>query len=132
MFPVNEWYEVVLVVLCPSFTTAQLLFIGNGKIDISIKSIDLRAVPTNTSLQPEPDMTLYCYVPGSPCLSKTGPVYNPWSLCVTTQVGGSPVGVRFRPRVNGPKDPLARVLSLSGAKVVCWRPHLAGTRQYVY
>ena len=25
---------------------------------------------------------------------------------------------------------LARALSLPGAKVVCWRPNLAGTRQY--
>ncbi len=24
------------------------------------------------------------------------------------------------------------VLSMSGAKVVCWRPHLAGTRQYIW
>ena len=54
-----------------------------------------------------------------------------WSLCVTPQVGGSPIGVRFRPPVNGPKDPWTCVLSLSGAKVVCWRPHLAGTRQYI-
>ncbi len=35
------------------------------------------------------------------------------------------------PPVNGPKDPWPRVLSLSGARVVCWRPHLAGTRQYI-
>ena len=42
-----------------------------------------------------------------------------------------PVGVRFSPPVNGPKDPWPRVLSLSEARVVCWRPHLAGTRQYI-
>ena len=34
------------------------------------------------------------------------------------------------PPVNGPKDPWPCVLSLPGAQVVCWRPHLASTRQY--
>ena len=29
-----------------------------------------------------------------------------------------------------PKDPWPRVLSLPGARVVCWRPHPAGTWQY--
>ncbi len=38
--------------------------------------------------------------------------------------------VRFSPPVNRPKDPWPHVLSLSGARVVCWRPHLAGMRQY--
>ncbi len=37
----------------------------------------------------------------------------------------------FSPPVNGQKDPWPHVLSLSGAQVVCWRPHLAGTRQYL-
>ncbi len=50
-----------------------------------------------------------------------------WSFSVTPQVGGSPVGVRFSPPVNGPKDPWPNVLSLPGAQVVCWRPHPAGT-----
>ncbi len=53
----------------------------------------------------------YCDVPGSPCLSKTGPVYGPF--------------------FNGPKDPWSHVLSLPGAKVVRWRPHLPGTWQYI-
>ncbi len=34
--------------------------------------------------------------------------------------------------VNGPKDPWPRVLSLPGARVVCWRPQPAGTRQYLF
>ncbi len=38
--------------------------------------------------------------------------------------------VRSFPPVNGPKDPWPRVLSLPGDRVVCWRPHPAGTRQY--
>ena len=29
------------------------------------------------------------------------------------------------------KGSLAPVLSLSGVRVVCWRPHPAGTRQYI-
>ncbi len=33
--------------------------------------------------------------------------------------------------MNGPNDPWPSVLSLPGARVVCWRPHPAGTRQYV-
>ena len=33
--------------------------------------------------------------------------------------------------MNGLKDPWPRVLSLPGARVVCWRPHPAGTWQYV-
>ncbi len=28
------------------------------------------------------------------------------------------------------KDPWSHVLSLPGAQGVCWRPHLAGMRQY--
>ncbi len=31
-------------------------------------------------------MTRYCDVPGSPCLSKTGPMYGPYGLSWTTQV----------------------------------------------
>ncbi len=35
--------------------------------------------------------------------------------------------VRFSPPVNGPKDHWLCVLSLAGARVVCWRPHPTGT-----
>ncbi len=34
--------------------------------------------------------------------------------------------------MKGPKDPWPRVLSLPEARVVCWRPHPAGTPQYVH
>ncbi len=50
---------------------------------------------------------------------------------LTPQVGGSPVGVRFRPPVNRPKGYPPHVLLLAGARVVCWRPHVAGMRQYI-
>ncbi len=63
-----------------------------------------------------------------PVLVKTGQMYGPFLL--NFFVGSSPVGVRFGPDVNGPKDPWPRVLLLPGARVVYWRPHLAGTRQY--
>ena len=55
----------------------------------------------------------YCDVPGSPCLSKMGPVVGP-----SFSIFGSLLRTR---------GSLARVLLLPGAKVVCWRPHLAGT-----
>ncbi len=45
--------------------------------------------------------SIYCDVPGSPCLSKTGPVYGPFFF--------------FSPPVNGPKDLWPSVLSLPGA-----------------
>ncbi len=57
----------------------------------------------------------YCDVPGSTCLSKTGPVYGLSSKSS-----------------QAVKDPWPRVLSLSGARVVGLRPHLAGTWQYIH
>ncbi len=57
----------------------------------------------------------YCDVPGSPCLSKTGPLFGPYFSIFGSLSLGS----------------LDHVLSLPGAKVVCWRPHLAGTRQHI-
>ena len=55
-------------------------------------------------------------MPGSPCLSKTGPVVG-----LSFSIFGSLLRT---------KGSLARVLSQPGAKVVCWRLHLAGTWQY--
>ena len=56
-------------------------------------------------------------MPGSPCLGKSGPVYG--SSCSIFD------------SLLWTKGSLARVFSLPGAKVVCWRPHLAGTQQYI-
>ncbi len=66
---------------------------------------------------PTPLFIYYCDLPGSPCLSKTGPIVGP-SFFI------------FR-GLTDPKDPWTRVLSLPGAKVVRRRPHLAGTRHYI-
>ncbi len=53
-------------------------------------------------------------------------------LTSTYYTMGLPGLVRLSPPVNGPKDPWPSILSQSGARMVCWRPHLAGTRQYEF
>ena len=62
-----------------------------------------------------------------------GPVYGPSFLNFGSLLLGTPVNI-FLHAVDlppiGPKDPWVYVLSLSGAKVVSWRPHLAGKGQY--
>ncbi len=50
---------------------------------------------------------------GSPCLSKTGPVYGPFFFKKIFL--GSITRLAFSRPVNGPKDPWPRVLSFPGA-----------------
>ncbi len=63
-------------------------------------------------------MIIYCDVPGSPCPSKTGPVYGPFFFlkCLDSVIKLA-LSRYFNvcPPVNGPKDPWPHVLSLPGA-----------------
>ena len=78
-------------------------------------------------------MYIYCDVPGSPCLSKTGSVYGQsfFFLKFLGSMEAPLVGVRFRPPVNGPKGSLGPCLVAARSPVVWWRPHPTGTGQYV-
>ncbi len=103
------------------------VFSGVGKSCLLLQFTDKRFQPVHdltigmynmfNFVYPTP--LLYCDVPGSPFLSKMGPVYGPFFFL---KILG-----RFSPPVNGPKDPWPRVLSLPGARMVCWRPYSAGT-----
>ncbi len=85
---------------------------------------------------------IYCCVPSSPCLSKTGLIlarifnFNGLSVCIrlvrTLRMSWRLLtSVRTSPPIDRLKGLTARVSSRPGAKAVLRRPRPAGTQQYV-
>ena len=98
---------------------------------LSIRIVKIKVMSAAFPLGNRPGMLQsykYCDVPGSPCPSKKGES-NVWFVPFTFLYLGDYLVCLLLS--DGPKDPWPRVLSLPGARVVCWRPHPAGTRQYI-
>ncbi len=75
------------------------------------------------------EVEIYCDVSGSPCLSKMDPVYGPFFffqnfwIVLLVSLSRYLVHLWTDQRIPGP-------VSCRWARVVCWRPHPAGTWQY--